>query len=1022
MSSDNAQSTVTCTSISSNTDGPSWGIPLMNFEHPEYHATLDDDIQIRWRRIPMRIILIIQMSSRMTMRIPRRIPIRHELEDEDTKEEEPSKGSDETEPFKEDETAVTPPPPKHRRVRISVRPQTPMAASTQTLIDAFAAGSPPFPLPPTNLAYDQAPLAESSAAARAPRGQYDFVDTVVVGQILVRSLGHDARTIARAADRAEDVSYLYWWPNIKENIATYVSKCLTCSKVKIEHQKPSGLLVQLEILEWKWEKITIDFVTKLPKTTSSYDTILLIIDRLIKSAHFLPMRENDPMEKLMKLYIKEVVTRHGVPIFIISDHDGRFTSLFWQALHKALGTRLDMSTTYHPETHGQSERTIQTLEDMLRACVIDFRKSWDRHLPLVEFSYNNNYHTSIKAAPFEALYGQKCRLPVCWAEVRDAPAYWLELPQQLSRVHNTFHVSNMKKCLFDESLMILLEELRVDDKLHVVEEPIKVMDHEIKQIRSSRIPINKPTESEGFEQIIDFMNANPIKYALTVNSTVYTLCIKQFWATVKAKTVNVTVQLQALVDRKKVIIIESTIKRDFQLEDADGVDCLSNDVIFEQLTLMGTPRRKVTEVPQPSDPTKHVADEAVNKEMDDSLERAATTATSLDAEQDIGNIFKTQSKATPNEPGSQGTSLEVNTPHSGEDGLKLNELMKLCTKLQQRVLDLETIKTTQAMKIDSFKRRVKKLQRIKRLRTHRLKRLYKVGLSARVESSKDEGLGKEDASKHRRISYIDANKDITLVSTHDEQMFDVDQDLGGKEVFVAQQDENVVGKVVDAAQIEVTAAVTTPTISIDEVTLAQALTELKHTKPKAKAKGIIFHELDESTTTTTTIPKPKSQDKGKAKIIKEPMKLKKKDQIQLDKEVALKLQAKLQAEFKKEQRLTKRLQEKEQQELNDEEKATLFMQLLEKRRKLFAAKKAEEKRNKPPTQAQKKCKAKAEVMVQESLKRAGTKLEQESSKKQKIDDNKDTAELKQLVKIIPDEEGVAIDAIHLVVKPPSIVD
>ncbi|GJZ87068.1 putative reverse transcriptase domain-containing protein [Tanacetum coccineum] len=280
------------------------------------------------------------------------------------------------------------------------------------------------------------------------------------------------------------------------------------------------------------------------------------------------------MEKLMKLYMKEVVTRHGVPVSIISDRDGRFTSLFWQALHKALGTRLDMSTAYHPETDGQSERTIQTLEDMLRACVLDFGKNWDRHLPLVEFSYNNSYHTSIKAAPFEALYGRKCRSPVCWAEVGDAQltgpaiihettekivqiksriqaardrqksyanirrkpmvfqvgdmvmlkvspwkgvvrfgkrgklnpryvgpfkviervrtvAYKLELPQQLSRVHNTFHVSNLKKCLSDESLVIPLEELRVDDKLHFVEEPVEVMDREIKQLKKSRIPIIK---------------------------------------------------------------------------------------------------------------------------------------------------------------------------------------------------------------------------------------------------------------------------------------------------------------------------------------------------------------------------------------------------------------------------------------------------------------------------------------------------------------------------------------------------
>nr|GEV16952.1 hypothetical protein [Tanacetum cinerariifolium] len=385
---------------------------------------------------------------------------------------------------------------------------------------------------------------------------------------------------------------------------------------------------------------------------------------------------------------------------------------------------------------------------------------------------------------------------------------------------------------------------------------------------------------------------------------------------VKAKTVNGEVQLQALEDGKKEIIIESTIRRDFQLKDAKGVDCLPYAVIFEQLTLMRKPRRKVTEVPQPS-PIKHIADEAVNEEMNDSLERVTTTATSLDAEQDKGNIFKTQSKATPNESGSQGISSGGGP--SGEDSLKFNELMELCTKLQQKVLDLEITKTTQALEIDIMKGKVKNLERKK------------------------------------RIADIDTNEDIYLVNVHnDEDMFDDDQDLGGEEVFFANQDENVVEKEVDVAQVQVTTTATNPTISIDEVTLAEALAELKHTKPKAKDKGIVFHDPEESTTTTTTtIPKSKSQDKGKAKMIEEPTKLKKKDQIQLDEEVALKLQA----EFDKEQRLIReRAQQeeeaKEQQELNDEEKATLFMQLLEKKRKFFSAKRAEEKRNRPPTQAQ----------------------------------------------------------------------
>nr|GEW82011.1 putative reverse transcriptase domain-containing protein [Tanacetum cinerariifolium] len=228
------------------------------------------------------------------------------------------------------------------------------------------------------------------------------------------------------------------------------------------------------------------------------------------------MKENDSMVKLTRLCLKEVVSKHGVPVLIISDQEGRFTSQFWQSLNKALGTQLDISTGYHPQTDGQSERTIQTLEDMLRACAIDFGKGWDRHLSFVEFSYNNSYHISIKSVPFEALYSRKFRSPICWAEriqaacdrkmsladrnhkpmelqIRDivmlkvSPwkrvirfgkrgklnpryirpfkvlakvgmvAYRLELPYQLSGVHSIFHVSNLKKCYADEPLAISLE-------------------------------------------------------------------------------------------------------------------------------------------------------------------------------------------------------------------------------------------------------------------------------------------------------------------------------------------------------------------------------------------------------------------------------------------------------------------------------------------------------------------------------------------------------------------------------------
>ncbi|GJS52038.1 hypothetical protein Tco_0625400 [Tanacetum coccineum] len=596
--------------------------------------------------------------------------------------------------------------------------------------------------------------------------------------------------------------------------------------------------------------------------------------------------------------------------------------------------------------------------------------------------------------------------------------------------------------------------------------------------------LSKPAESEGFEQI----------------------------ATAKAKTVNREVQLQDLVDGKKIVITESTVRRDLQLEDAEGMDCLPNATIFEELTRMRyekflihtvlqclsakttawnefsntmasaiiclarnqkfnfskyvfesmvknldnvnkflmyprfvqvfleqqvremsshkriyetpyhtknifgnmrrvgkgfsrretplfptmvvqaqeeigegsaiptdpqhTPtiiqpltsqpqkkqkpkktKRKDTEIPQSSGPTDNVADKAVNEEMDDSLVRAATTASSLEAEQDSG----------------------VNTSRSDEDSLKLKELMDFCTKLQQRVLDLENIKTAQAQEITTLKIRVTKLEKKGGLRTHKLKRL----------------------NKGRKIHDIDVDKDITLENVHDAEMFDVN-DLHSDEVFVEKEvpvkEVSVVGKV-NAAIIATT--VSAAIITKVDITLAQALAELKNTRPKAK--GLV-----------------KVQDKGKGIMVEEHLKMKKKEQVSFDEQEAKRLQA----EFDDEERLARietdyelaqKLQAEEQEELTVNEKDTRFQQLLEKRRKHFTTKRAEEKRNKPPTKAQQRS------IITELVE--GIEMEESSKKEELMEESskREAAKMKELIKIVLDEEEVVIDALPLATKPPSIV-
>ncbi|KAA0061201.1 pol protein [Cucumis melo var. makuwa] len=227
----------------------------------------------------------------------------------------------------------------------------------------------------------------------------------------------------------QDLRSVYWWRGMKREVADFVCRCLVCQQVKAPRQHPAGLLQPLSVSGWKWESVSMDFITGLPKTLKGYTVIWVVVDRLTKSAHFMPGKSTYTASKWGQLYMTEIVRLHGVPVSIISDRDARFTSKFWKGLQLALGTRLDFSTAFHPQTDGQTERLNQILEDMLRACVLEFSGSWDSHLHLMEFAYNNSYQATIGMAPFEALYGKCCRSPVCWGEVGEQRMLGPELVQ-----------------------------------------------------------------------------------------------------------------------------------------------------------------------------------------------------------------------------------------------------------------------------------------------------------------------------------------------------------------------------------------------------------------------------------------------------------------------------------------------------------------------------------------------------------------------------------------------------------------
>ncbi|GKA75468.1 putative reverse transcriptase domain-containing protein, partial [Tanacetum coccineum] len=305
----------------------------------------------------------------------------------------------------------------------------------------------------------------------------------------------------------QDMKNLYWLPNMKADIATYVSKCLACAKIKAEHQRPSGLLVKPEIPQWKWDNITMDFIMKLPKSSQSYDTIWVIVDRLTTSVIFVPMRENDPMEKLAMMYLKEVVTRHGIPVSIICDRDPSYHASIKAAPFKALYGRKCRSPVCWakvgevqltgPEIVQETTKKIIQIKPRIQAAR-DRQKSYaDLRRKPMEFQVRDR--VMLKVSPWKGVvhFGKQGKLkpryvgPFKVLEKVGAISYKLELPQDLSRVHNTFHVSNINKCYADKPLVVLLDGLHIDDKVHFIEESVKIIDHEVKRLRKIRVPIVK---------------------------------------------------------------------------------------------------------------------------------------------------------------------------------------------------------------------------------------------------------------------------------------------------------------------------------------------------------------------------------------------------------------------------------------------------------------------------------------------------------------------------------------------------
>ncbi|GJU41125.1 hypothetical protein Tco_1194082 [Tanacetum coccineum] len=704
--------------------------------------------------------------------------------------------------------------------------------------------------------------------------------------------------------------------------------------------------------------------------------------------------------------------------------------------------------------------------------------------------------------------------------------------------------------------------------------------------------LEKPIESEGFEQIIDFLKAKPIRYALTVNPTVYTLCIKQFWATAKVQRVNAQEQIQALVDKKKVIINEESIRRDLKLEDAEGSTCLPNATIFEELARMGyeKPSQRLTFYKAFFSPqwkflihtilqclsaktttwnefsstmafaiiylannqkfnfSKYILDNLIknleggvkffmflrflqvflNNQVEGMNKYKETFVVSSHTKKNFANIrqaYGFSGDVTPlfdsmmvqaTEEVDEALDYPLDQPSTSSIPQKKQKPRRTQRQViespqhesadEDHVLDLQKAKDAQANVIASLKNTIKKLQRKRRSRPAGLRKIKKIGARKSKSSMDMDKVGDHEGSSKQGRNIDDSVQDEAQEQLNEEEMFSVD-DLHSEEVTIEDTVDKVIVQDTTAEIISTTETVTAakevktvsgPTTTIDELTLAQTLVEITAKSKKVEAiataatsvttvavtrpiaKGIVFHELEQTHRPTVSSIPPSSKDKGKAIMIEPERPLKRKEQVVADEEYVKQLAAKMEAEEAKKaimeanRLLAERLQAREREELIIEEKSKLFVELMNKRKKHFAELRAQEIRNKPPTKSQKrnqmstylknmgtwkhfqlKSKSYEEIerffeiemkrvntfipmnqdeesskndKAESKFKRAGEELESDMSKKQKTDEQvevevDDTTELKRCLDVVPeDEDDVTVDATPLSSRLPSIVD